>query len=134
MVVLSPQADLMRTLWGLDRDRRERLWHARGHGVQQQAVVEELELGGEQCGCECPVDVEELWLMLLTTVSSAGRTDTLCHLRCLSLWCCGSQVDDHFLGALAAAGCGVSLTSLTLCGGRPVPATPSLSLSLSLSH
>ena len=72
--------------------------------------VEELDLGGEPSwkGIQCPMDKEELFLLL------PEGEGALAGLRVLFLWWCANMVDYDFLRALASAGCGEKLTSLTL--------------------
>ena len=74
--------------------------------------VEELDLGGEPSwkGIQCPMDKEELFLLL------PEGEGALAGLRVLFLWWCANMVDYDFLRALASAGCGEKLTSLHLGG------------------
>lgn len=90
-----------------------RLWRR----VGRSQALEELELGGEQISSLCPMDAEELF-QLLPARQGEGA---LAGLRKLALWDCAHQLDDAFLRALACAGCGRNLTSLSLqCASDPL--------------
>lgn len=107
--VKNPVAEYVRVLWRMDRDKRVQVWRRLGRFQE----VEELVLGGELV-CECPVDVQELCLLL------PERAEALTGLHKLFLWYCASNTDDGYLRALTTAGCGENLTELTLvgeCGG-----------------
>lgn len=95
-------AEHVRLLWRMDRDKRVQVWRELGRFQE----VTKVELGGE-LGCLCPMDVEEL-LMLLPEGAGA-----LSGLRTLFLRWYVNQVDSG-LHALSSAGCGENLTSLTL--------------------
>ena len=102
----NPDAEHVRVLWRMERSKRVHVWRRLGRFLEP----EELHLGGEYL-CECPLDVEELLLLL---PEGAGA---LAGLRVLILWRCASQVNNDFLRALASAGCGENLTWLSLsCG------------------
>lgn len=103
VLVTNPDIGHLHVLWRLNRDKRVQVWCRLGKYPQ----LTELELGGKR-RCECPVDIEELFMLLQ---EGAG---TLARLHKLSLWRCSNQVDDRFLIALATAGCGEKLTSLSL--------------------
>ena len=105
-MVENPDAEHVSALWRMDRDKRVQVWGRLG----RFPGVEELELGGEY-RCECPMDKEELFMLLLEGEGS------LAGLRVLFLCWSEDQVDDGFLRALVSAGCGEKLTSLTLEGG-----------------
>ena len=103
----NPNAEHVRVLWRMERDKRVRVWRRLGRFEE----VTELELGGEHDGRECPMDMEELFMLL-----PEGEL-ALAGVRGLLLGWCANNVDDGFLRALASAGCGENLTSLTLqCG------------------
>ena len=102
-MVENPDAEHVRVLWRIERDKRVQVWRRLGRFQE----VRELELGGE-LSCLCPMNVEELFMLL---PEGAGA---LAGLHKLFLWGCSDQVDDGFLRALASAGCGKMLTSLTL--------------------
>lgn len=99
----NPQAEHVRVLWRMKKDMRAQMWRSLGRFEE----VTELELGGES-GCECPMDHEEL-LMLLPE----GRK-VLEGLRGLVLRWCSRKLDDAFLEALHSASCGAKLAWLTL--------------------
>ena len=101
--VKNPDAEHVRALWRMGREKRVQVWRRLGRFEE----VEELELGGEY-RCECPLDKEELSMLLPEGECSLAR------LRLLFLWWCEDQVDDGFLRALASAGCGKNITFLTL--------------------
>jgi len=101
--VKTPDAEHVRVLWRMDRNKRVQVWRRLGRFEE----VEELELGG-QCRCECPLDKEELFMLL----PEGGGA--LAGLQKLLLWWCGRQVDDDFLRFLVSLGCGKNLTSLRL--------------------
>lgn len=101
----NSDAGHVRVLWCMKRVKRLQVWHTLGRFQE----VEELHLGGEH-RCPCPVDVEELMLLL---PEGAGALATV---RKLDLFFCAGQVDDGFLCALASAGCGQNLTSVSLAG------------------
>lgn len=101
--VENPHADHVHVLWRMGRDKRMQVWRGRGRFEE----VVELELGGWG-GCECPMDAKELLVLL-----PEGR-GALAGLRNLFLRDCAVQVSDRLLRTLASAGCGESLTSLTL--------------------
>jgi len=105
-MVENPDAEHVRVLWGMEKDKRVQVWERLGPFEE----VTELELGGVWRG-NCPVDQEELFMLL-----PEGQ-EALAGLRTLFLWFCGDQVGDGFLHALVFAGCGRNLTSLSLrCG------------------
>ena len=104
--IKNPDAEHVRVLWRMERDKRVHVWRRLGRFQEP----EKLHLGGEYL-CECPLDAEELLLLL---PEGAGA---LAGLRVLILWRCASQVNNDFLRALASAGCGENLTWLSLsCG------------------
>lgn len=105
-MVKNLAAKHVRVLWGMDREKRVEVWRSLG-GFQG---LELLELGGEP-GCRCPMEEEELFMLM----PAEGR-GTLAGLRVLFLGVGGSQIDDGFLRALVTCGCGEALTSLTLAG------------------
>lgn len=98
-----PDAEFVRLLWRMDSVKREEAWNILG---RFQEVVE-LELGGDERR-QCPLDVDELFMFLPEGEGS------LSGLRELFLWRCANNTNDAFLQALASAGCGENLTSLTL--------------------
>ena len=105
-LVKNPDAEHVRVLWRMNRDKRVQVWRRLGRFEE----VEELELGGERSwqGAKCPMDKEELFMLL------PEGEGALAGLRMLFLWHCAEQVDDDFLLALTSAGCGEKLTSLDL--------------------
>ena len=105
--VVSPDAEHVRVLWRMEKDKRVQMWERLGPFGE----VTELELSGDFIGNKCPMDEEELFMLL-----PEGQ-EALAGLRTLFLWFCGDQVGDGFLNALVFAGCGRNLTSLSLrCG------------------
>ena len=103
----NPDAEHVLVLWRMDRTKRVQVWRGLGLFVE----VEELELGGEPAwkgGIECPMDKEELFMLL------PEGEGVLAGLQNLFLCWCARLVDDDFLRALVSAGCGKNLTSLTL--------------------
>lgn len=106
----SPDAEHLRVLWRMEREKRVEVWRRLGQFEDMEEELElELELGGAW-RCECPIDKEELFMLL------PGGEGALARLRVLSLWWCEDQVDDGILRALVSAGCGKELTSLSLAG------------------
>ena len=102
-LVKNPDAEHVRVLRRMNRDKRVQVWRRLGRFEE----VEELELGGEFL-CECPMDKEEVFMLL------PEGEGVLAGLQNLFLCWCARQVDDDFLRALVSAGCGKNLTSLTL--------------------
>lgn len=105
--IRDPNAEHVRVLWRMDRDKRVQVWRA----LSRFQSVEGLELAGEM-RCECPMGVEELFMLLPETAGAlAGQHE-------LFLRHCSIKMDDEFLRALASAGCGQMLTSLHLGSER----------------
>ena len=109
----NPDAKHVRILWCMESDKRVQVWRKLGRFRR----VTELEIGGEHgsieddCGgCDCDVGKKELFMLL-----PEGK-GALAGLHKLLLWRC-ANMDDGFLRALASAGCGKNLTSLTLRSG-----------------
>ena len=102
----NPDAEHVRVLWRMEREKRMQVWRRRG---RMQQVVRELKLGGGY-HVERPVNVEELFMLL------PEGAQALASVRKLILWQFGDQPDDGFLRMLAfsAGCCGHSLTKLTL--------------------
>ena len=94
-------APQVRCLWRMNREKRVLLWEE----LQPQLQLRELELGGEWYGVKCPVDDEELAILC--------HKGSLHELQQLLLHA-ADRVTDSGLQALASAGCGAQLTSLTL--------------------
>ena len=88
-------------LWRMSKEKRVLLWKE----LKPQLQLRELELGGEWNGVRCPVDDEELEILC--------PKSSLYELQQLLLHAAG-RVTDCGLQALASAGCGAQLTSLTL--------------------
>lgn len=122
--VTSPDAIPVRLLWRMGKYKRVLAWRRLG----RFEGVRELELGGGNLrGDDCPVDVEELFMIL--PERAAGALEGLCK---LFLWRCGLQVDDEFLRALALAGCGKGLTLLALACLCPLLIPPLLVVGLGI--
>lgn len=116
--VHHPGSKHVRTLWGMDRGKRVQVWRTLGRYDE----LEVLELGGEagkdkewregtrwvEEGIKCPLDVDELSLML------PDRHIPLAGLRELRLHRGLSELNKSWLRALVRAGCGPNLTSLSL--------------------
>ena len=92
-------------LWRMNREKRVLVWEE----LQPQLQLCELELGGETgfMGTKCPVDDEELAVLC--------PKGSLHQLQRINLHA-ANRVTDSGLEALASAGCGAQLTSLTLLG------------------
>ena len=103
-----PHSLNVRSLWRMDKERRIGLWKE----LQPQLQLHQLRLGGVLVGDQCPVDAEELAIL-------CPLPDSLQELRELFLNAAG-KLTDSGLKALASAGCGAQLTSLTLGGVRGV--------------
>ena len=95
----------VRCLWRTEKEVRCLLWMS----VRSELQLQELQLGGESVGQECPVDDEEL-AMLCCKGGVLVRK-----LTCLLLHF-AKKLSDEGLRTLAEAGCGSMLASLTLCG------------------
>lgn len=87
-------------LWRMDRDRRLLVWEALG----RHDTLEVLELGDSDT-----LDVDDQ-LQVLARRVLPPRLDGMCVLTLRSM----PKLTDAGLQALAAAGCGTHLTSLTL--------------------
>ena len=103
MTVKSPENHHVLSLWRMNKERRIALWEE----LQPQLHLQELRLGGLWGGIECPVVDEELSILC--------PPHSLQEMRELFLYAADS-VGDSGLNALASAGCGAQLTSLTLSG------------------
>mgnify|MGYP007113772047 FL=1 len=101
----TADAPQVRCLWRMRREKRVLLWQE----LQPQLQLRELGLGGESGykGTKCPVDDEELAI-----VCPKGSLHALQQLYLHA----ADRVTDSGLQALASAGCGAQLTSLTLSG------------------
>ena len=90
-------------LWTMSKEKRVLLWNS----IQPQLRLQDLSLGGGRRwnGIPCPVEDEEL-----ATLCPKG---SLYELQQLFLHT-SHVVSDCGLSALASAGCGAQLTSLTL--------------------
>ena len=100
----SPDAHHVRSLWGMSREKRLLLWRE----LQSTLRLEELGLGGEWFGTRCRVEDEEISILC--------PEGCLRHLKIFFLYAADNLTDDGFR-ALAEAGCGANLTSLSLSSG-----------------
>lgn len=107
MRVENPGAQHVRVFWRMPREKRSQVWDCLG-GYDK---VQELHLGGEG-DLECPVDLEELRLLLRLP---QGPSALLSRMQVLVLLH-ASEVDDRWMQALASSGCGAELTRLVLHG------------------
>lgn len=95
----------MRTLWGMPREQRLRLWEALGrYGV----ALEVLELGDSSDMAHCPLDDDEMRVVMQVVLPEGLNNVRVLYLRGLD------KLTDAGVKALAAAGCGKNLTSLCL--------------------
>ena len=105
--VKNPDAEHVRTLWRMDRDKRVRVWR----NLEPFDKLEVLELGGEFEGIKCPLEPDELSLLLPNGSHPLADVHELRLYHGMSEWGGG-----EWLCSLADAGCGANLTSLTLWG------------------
>lgn len=99
----------MPVLWRMRRGTRLRLWRLLGMTFCP-SLLQELELGGE-FGCMCPVDSQEMQVLL---GEGGGDRDQQQKLRVLLLMY--TTLDDEGLCMLADRGCGRALQALSLVG------------------
>lgn len=97
----------VRVLWGMSEDQRKGLW------MRRDARLSSLELGGDSHimeGVRCPMQADELWLLLPDRPLPLQGVCSLFLQRIPGM-------DDAWLQELVRRGCGSrSLTSLTLAG------------------
>lgn len=102
----------IRVLWRMSREKRGKAWSIIGRWGRVEKLVLSGELGPVPGGVDssfwCPMDLKELWMLLPEGV------DALVDLRELTLMRV-RELDNSWLHALATAGCGRSLESLSLC-------------------
>lgn len=114
-----PDKKRVETLWRMPLEQRLRLWEGLG---RRDSALENVQLGGSVLGRSCPLGDAELSLLL------PGRLDSLRVLFLSTM----SKLTDTSIQALAEAGCGANLTSLTLWGENKFSLSPFVVLSLVL--
>ena len=99
--VETPEAPHLLCLWRMNKETRILLWKE----IQPQLQLQELGLGGVGNAAKCSMEDEELAILF--------PRDSLQSLQKVFLYA-ADKVTDEGLCALASAGCGAQLTSLTL--------------------
>lgn len=107
----NPNAHLVKSLWGMDKDKRFRAWRVLG----PFCGLERLELGGT-FNVKCPVEVEELRVILGLEERVESKEEEgqgrLAQLK-EAILVVGTLGDDA-MELLASQGCGSNLTTLHL--------------------